>query len=144
MYLKCRKWNQKTRDVCCKVHSVCCFGIVRDKTFCIIYRTVMPTSRWSRNLTEHKFGVLKGKLREDKWKNLKCNILWQQTVFSLANKKWSRSWNKFYHIRNNHSLIKTTCGWRVCEGVFDDGSRFQNKIWKDMKILNPVIFTLLY
>jgi hypothetical protein len=37
-------------------------------------------------LHKDKFGVLKGRLRENKFKNLKCNLQLQQNIFTVATK----------------------------------------------------------
>jgi hypothetical protein len=37
-------------------------------------------------LHKDKFGVLEGRIRENKLKNLKCDLQWQQNIFTVATK----------------------------------------------------------
>ena len=41
---------------------------------------------YNKTLRKDKFGVLEGKLREDKPKELKCYLHWQQNVHTVATK----------------------------------------------------------
>jgi hypothetical protein len=57
--------------------------------------------RHYETLHKDKFGVLEGRLRENKWKNLKFDLQWQQNILTVATKKWSSSSSKLYYITNN-------------------------------------------
>jgi hypothetical protein len=74
-------------------------------------------------LHKDKIGVLQGKIREDKLKNLKCDLQWQQNILNVATKKKMKqhfNQNLLYHkymLRNQKHL------WIVYQGVYNEGSR---------------------
>jgi hypothetical protein len=68
------------------------FSVVRDKTVCVIFNKGVSVPK-EYNLRRHyetlhkdKFGVLAGKLREDKLKNLKSDLQRQQNIFTVSTK----------------------------------------------------------
>jgi hypothetical protein len=68
------------------------FSVVRDKIACLICRKVVSAPKeynlrqHYETLHKHKFGVLEGRLRENKLKNLKCDLQRQQNMFTAATK----------------------------------------------------------
>jgi hypothetical protein len=68
------------------------FSVVRDKIVCLIFnkRVSVPKEynfrRHYETLHKDVFGVLEGKLREDKLKNLKSDLQRQQNIFTVATK----------------------------------------------------------
>jgi hypothetical protein len=68
------------------------FSIVHDKIVCLICSKAVSAPN-EYNLRHHyetlrkdKFGVLEGRLRENKLKNLKCDMQLQQNIFTVTTK----------------------------------------------------------
>jgi hypothetical protein len=68
------------------------FSLARAKICCLTCSkavTVPKECSWCRHYeTLHKgnFGILEGRLREDKSKNIRCDMQWQQNVITVATK----------------------------------------------------------
>jgi hypothetical protein len=68
------------------------FSVARDKIVCLIRSKAVSAPkeykllRHYETLHKDKFGVLEGRLRENKLKNLKCDLQRQQNVFTVATK----------------------------------------------------------
>jgi hypothetical protein len=68
------------------------FSVVRDKIVCLFCNKGVSVSkeynsrRHYETLHKDKFGVLEGKLREDKLKNLKSDLQRQKNIFNAATK----------------------------------------------------------
>jgi hypothetical protein len=68
------------------------FSVVHDKIVCLICSKAASAPK-EYNLRRHyetlrkdKFVVLEGMLRENKLKNIKCDLQWQQNIFTVATK----------------------------------------------------------
>jgi hypothetical protein len=68
------------------------FSVVRDKIVCLISSKAVSApkeynlGRHYETLHKDKFSVLEGRLRENKLKNLKCDLQWQQNISTIATK----------------------------------------------------------
>jgi hypothetical protein len=77
------------------------FSVVRDKTVCLTCSTAPKEYSLRRHYeTLHKdtFGVLEGKLRENKLQKLKCDLQ-QQNIFTFATKQMKQEFKQalLYH-----------------------------------------------
>jgi hypothetical protein len=68
------------------------FSVVHDKIVCLFFNKGVSVPK-EYNLRRHyetlhndAFGVLKGKLREDKLNDLKSDLQWQQNIFTVTTK----------------------------------------------------------
>jgi hypothetical protein len=68
------------------------FSVVRDKIVYLIFNKGISVPkeynlrRHYETLHKHKFGILEGKLRQGKLKNLKSDLQRQQNIFTVATK----------------------------------------------------------
>jgi hypothetical protein len=75
-----------------KKGGMCVFSLPRAKICCLTCSkavTVTKECSWRRHygsLYKDNFGVLEGRLKEDKSKNLKCDLQQRQNVFTVATK----------------------------------------------------------
>jgi hypothetical protein len=90
--VKKRKLEDKGRVFQEKWENMYFFSVVRDKIVCLICSKVVSAPK-EYNLRRHyetlhkdKFGVLEGRLRENKLKNLKCDLQRQQNIFTVGTK----------------------------------------------------------
>jgi hypothetical protein len=88
--------KRKLQDKCSvfqeKWENIYFFSVVRDKIVCFIFNKGVSVPkeynlhRHYKTLHKDTFGVLEGKLREDKLKNLKSDLQRQQNIFTVATK----------------------------------------------------------
>jgi hypothetical protein len=90
--MKKRKLVDECRLFQEKWENIYFFSEVCDKIVCLIFNKGVSVPK-EYNLRRHyetlhkdKFGVLEGKLREDKLKNFKSDLQRQQKIFTVATK----------------------------------------------------------